>query len=80
MLTSVDNRRYTPELMPLSTGGTVEKLGDFYSVEAAASATGIKYKTLLQRIARGRVKAEEFGRMKVIPVEEVERLKRERSK
>jgi len=57
----------------------VEKLGDYYSVEAAATATGIKYKTLLQRIARGRVKAEDFGRMKVISASEVERLKKERS-
>lgn len=55
----------------------MEKLGDYFSVEAASRATGIKYKTLLQRIARGTVEAKEFGRMKLVPTSEVERLKKE---
>jgi len=58
----------------------MDKLSDYYSVEAAAVATGLKYKTLLQRIARGKVEATEFGRIKLVPVTEVERLKREQTK
>jgi len=57
----------------------VERLEDYFSVEAAARATGIKYKTLLQRIARGTVEAKEFGRMKLVPTKEVERLKKEQT-
>jgi hypothetical protein len=57
----------------------LKRLSDFYSVEAASRATGIKYKTLLQRIARGKVEATEFGRIKLVPVHEVERLKKERA-
>lgn len=49
-------------------------------MKAAASATGIEYKTLLQRIARGTVEAKEFGRMKLVPTKEVERLKKEQAK
>jgi excisionase family DNA binding protein len=57
----------------------LKRLQDYYSVEAASAATGIKYKTLLQRIARGKLKHEEFGRIKLIPTDEVERLKKERA-
>lgn len=57
----------------------MEKLGDYYSVEAAAHATGLKYKTLLQRISRGTVEARKFGRIKLVPIAEVERLKKENS-
>jgi excisionase family DNA binding protein len=57
----------------------VKRLSDFYTVEAAAIATGIKYKTLLQRIARGTLVAEEIGRMKLIPTSEVDRLKKEQA-
>jgi hypothetical protein len=57
----------------------LKRLSDFYSVEAASKATGIKYKTLLQRIARGKVEAQEFGRIKLVPVAEVERLKKEQA-
>lgn len=56
----------------------MKRLQDYYSVEAASAATGIRYKTLLQRIARGKVAAEDFGRIKLIPTDEVERLKKER--
>jgi hypothetical protein len=57
----------------------LKRLSDFYSVEAASKATGIKYKTLLQRIARGKVEAEVLGRMKLVPLHEVERLKKEQA-
>jgi hypothetical protein len=52
-------------------------IGDFYTVARAAEESGLKYKTLLQRIARGTVDAREFGRMKLIPSSEVSRLKKE---
>jgi hypothetical protein len=57
----------------------VDKLGDYFSVKAAAAATGIEYKTLLQRIARGKVSIEKFGRMKVIHKDVVERLREEQT-
>lgn len=57
----------------------MERLKDFYSVKAASRATGLKYKTLLQRIARGKVEAQEFAGIKLIPTSEVERLKKERA-
>jgi len=57
----------------------VKRLEDFYSVKAAAAETGLEYKTLLQRIHRGTVEAETLGRMKLIPVAEVERIKREQA-
>ncbi len=63
----------------MSTLGVfVKRLDDYYSVDAASRATGIKYKALLQRIARGKVQAELFGRMKLVPKSEVERLKKEK--
>lgn len=62
-----------------TAGGFVKRLKDYYSVKAASKATGIKYKTLLQRIARGKVEAEEFNSIKLIPTHEVERLKKERA-
>lgn len=57
----------------------MKKLSDYYTVEAASAATGIKYKALLQRIARGKVRHEELGRMKLVPKDEVDRLKKERN-
>lgn len=55
-------------------------LSKYYTVESAAKATGLKYKTLLKRINRGKVKVEEVGRMKFIPAEEVERIKSEQAR
>jgi excisionase family DNA binding protein len=52
--------------------------GYFYTVREAADLVGLEYKTLLQRIARGKVKYDTLGRMKLIPATEVERLSRER--
>jgi excisionase family DNA binding protein len=54
------------------------KLEDYWTVHSAAEATGLEYKTLLKRIERGQVKYEPLGRMKLIPREEVDRLKAER--
>jgi acylphosphatase len=62
-----------------TAGGFVKRLKDYYSVKAASKATGIKYKALLQRIARGKVEAMEFNSIKLIPATEVERLKKERT-
>jgi hypothetical protein len=52
-------------------------LGDYFSAQAAADEIGIDYKALLQRIARGRVEHQTFGRMKLVPAAEVKRLKQE---
>lgn len=57
----------------------MERLKDFYSVKAASRATGLKYKTLLQRIKRGKVTSERFGSQILVPTTEVERLKKERA-
>lgn len=62
-----------------TAGGFVKRLKDYYSVKSASKATGIKYKALLQRIARGKVSAVEFSGIKLIPTAEVERLKKERA-
>jgi len=62
-----------------TAGGSVKRLKDYYSVKAASRASGIKYKALLQRIARGKVEHLSFGNMKLIPTHEVERLKKERA-
>lgn len=57
----------------------MDRIGDFYTVARAAEETGIRYKTLLKRIARGTVDARDFGRIKLVPSLEVDRLKKEAS-
>jgi hypothetical protein len=56
----------------------VKRLQDYFSVEAAAAEIPLKYKTLLQRIARGKVKHEKLGRVILVPTCEVSRLKEEK--
>lgn len=64
--------------MPLSTGGPVGSLQDYYSVKSAAKEIGIEYMALHQRIHRGTVKVERPDeRIILIPASEVVRLKRE---
>jgi hypothetical protein len=66
--------------MPLSTGGPVGSLKDFYSVRAAAREIGIEYMALHKRIHRGTVKVERPGdHIILIPASEVERLKKEQA-
>lgn len=55
----------------------MKRLSDYFSVEAAAAEIPLKYKTLLQRVARGKVKHEKFSRIILIPRCEVHRLKEE---
>ena len=53
----------------------MNRIRDYYTAQAAAQEIGIQYKALLMRITRGRVHAETVGKMKLIPVREVRRLK-----
>ena len=60
-------------------GDFVETLDGYCTVEVAAAETGIRYKALLQRIARGKVSVKSVGRMKFIHKDEVARLKQEQA-
>jgi len=57
----------------------LETLDGYCTVEVAATETGINYKALLQRIARGKVAVKSVGRMKFVHKDEVERLKQEQA-
>lgn len=62
----------------MSTGEEMGSLQDFYSVRAAAEAIGMEYMALHQRIHRGTVIVERPGKnIVLIPIAEVERLKKE---
>jgi excisionase family DNA binding protein len=58
---------------------TILKIAEYLTAHEAARRLGLEYKTLLKRVERGKVKHEPLGRMKLIPVSEVDRLKREQA-
>ena len=58
----------------------MQQLGEYHAVSDTATAMGIRYKTLLKRIARGKVKYETFGRLILIHSKEHDRLVEEERK
>lgn len=58
----------------------MQQLGEYHAVSDTATAMGIRYKTLLKRIARGKVKYETFGRLILIHSAEYDRLVEEERK
>lgn len=56
------------------------KLEDYVTVQDAGEETGIRYKTLLQRIKRGKVDHIKINRTILVPRAEVDRIKAGESK
>ena len=50
--------------------------GAGYSLPAAAEELGVSYKTLLDAVQLGHVKAFEFGKLRRVSKAEIERIKR----
>ena len=53
-------------------------LSDYCTVAEVSAATGLKHKTLLKRIARGKIETKKLGRINLIPRTEVERLQKQK--